>query len=180
MIVDTEKLTAIIGCSPRSLTLWVGEGLPVHTQGGSGRGHDSTFETVDVIAWLRDRAVSRARRETPDGRLRKLQADDLEMKIMERAGKLVIADDVERLWTEAIVAARTELLSLADRLKGRLDSTYRINIDPAVIENEVMSSLNKLATNPPTIEAEVSQETSSPENEPYSELDDLITDPGDD
>ncbi len=78
-------------------------------------------------------------------RLERLQAEDLEMKIDERAGRLVAVADIETMWTSGIVAARAELMTLADRLKDKLDSTYRINADPTIIESEVLQALSKLA-----------------------------------
>lgn len=149
MLINTAQLCEIFQVTERAVTKWIEAGLPVHHQGGQGRGDQSFFHVGDVHRWLLKRAVDRATRETPDARLKELQRAKLEMEIAERAGKLVFAADVERMLTEAIVAARTELLTLADRLKARLDATYRVNIDPAIIEAEVLTALRKLSENPP-------------------------------
>ena len=151
MKVTTSQLIECFGASRRVIQNWLNDGLPIAEQGGSGRGDESVFETVAVHRWLIDRAVARAQRETPEGKLRQLQATALEIKIANESRELVSAADVEAGWTQVIIAARTELLTLADRIKARIDATYRVNIDPTLIENEVLSSLNKLSRNSPQL-----------------------------
>ncbi len=145
MIVPTRELCEIFRVTDRSVTDWITEGMPTHKHGGHGRGDESLYDVGDVHVWLLTRAVARARQESPDARLRDLQAQHLEMRLARDAQKLVAVEDVEAKWTAAVVAARGELATLAERLKGRLDAAYRVNVDPALIESEVLPALNKLA-----------------------------------
>ena len=151
MKANSAQICEIFLTSERTLTRWINEGMPVAYQGGAGQGDESTFAVGEIHRWLLNRATVRAMREKPDARFRRLQATQLEMQIAKTAERLVSADEVETVWTEAVVAARSELLSLPDRLKARLDAMYRVNIDPAAIENELVPALLKLATNPPQI-----------------------------
>lgn len=143
MIVNKRQLAEILGVSERTITDWQGHGLPIEAIGG--RGLDNQYDTAKVIEWRIQRALAGQKNETGKERLERLQAEDLEMKIDERAGRLVAVADIETMWTSGIVAARAELMTLADRLKDKLDSTYRINADPTIIESEVLQALSKLA-----------------------------------
>lgn len=148
-LCNKRELAAVLGVSERTLTEWQEQGLPIEVIGG--RGLDNQYDTAKVIEWRIQRALAGQSRESGKERLERLQAEELEMRIAERAGRLVPAADVERRWTEAITAARTDLLTLGDRLKARLDGTYRVNVDPTIIDTEVLSCLNKLALRGPEL-----------------------------
>lgn len=143
MICNKRQLADIVGKSERTLTEYQDQGLPIELLGD--RGTENQYDTAKVIEWLIQRALAGQARESGRERLERLQADDLEMKIDERAGRLVSVDAVEQLLAGGIIATRSELTGLADRLKAALDGAYRVNIDPVLIENEVLQTLNKLA-----------------------------------
>lgn len=146
VIVNKRQLADIVGVSERTLTEWQDGGLPIELVGG--RGVDNQYETAKVIEWMVQRALAGQKSETGRERLDRLQAQKLEMDIAEQAGLLVSTQHIEPMLTDAIVAARGELLALSERLKGKLDALYRINMDPAIVEGEVLVSLKKLSDLP--------------------------------
>lgn len=160
MIVNTEQLAEIFRTTTRTITNWVTEGLPVVHAGGAGRGDESVFNVGDSFRWLLAREIAKASAETPDARLRELQIEKLKMELDEKSRLLVAIADVESMLTEGIIAARRELLSLVDRLKGKLDTAYRVNIDPTLIETEVLQALDHIARFRPGADVEASGETS--------------------
>lgn len=163
MIATTEILCDILGVTDRIVSKWVGAGCPVAVRGGAGRGSVSKFDTRDVILWLRDRAVARATKNTPDARLRAAQAQLAELDLAERTGALIAVADVEPIWTSAILAARAELLNLPPRLKSALDARYGINVDQQMLEEPVHEALRKLSESPPADEGD-DDEAPKPEN----------------
>lgn len=161
-IVNKRELADIVGKSERTLTEWQELGMPVELVGG--RGLENEYDTVKVIEWQIQRALSGERHESGRQRLDRLDGDRKEMEIAERARELVPVRDVESMLMEGIVAARTEMLSLAERLKGIIDDRYRVNVDPVIIENEVLQTLNKLAARGPNLVAAIEADSSaSPE-----------------
>jgi phage terminase Nu1 subunit (DNA packaging protein) len=141
----TSQVIEIFGVSLRAVQNWITEGLPILEAGGEGRAHEHVFDTVVVHRWIRDRAVARVQREMPDGKLKQLQAEKLAIELEREAGKLVYAADIETLLVDSILAARTELMNLADRLKAKLDAMHRINIDPTMIESEILQVLDHIS-----------------------------------
>lgn len=156
-LVNKRELAAILAVSERTLTEWQTQDLPIELVGG--RGLDNTYDTGKVIEWRIQRALAGQAKETGKERLERLQAEELELKIEERVGRLVAVGDTEPLWTEAITAARGELLTLPERLKVKLDATYRINVDPAEIEAEILPALTRLAAKAGEFVANPSEET---------------------
>lgn len=143
MIVNKRTLADVLGVSERTLTEWQDGGMPIESIGG--RGLDNQYDTAKVIEWRIQRALAGQKSETGKERLERLQAEELEMKIDERAGRLVALADIETMWASGIIAARAELMALSERLKDKLDATHRINVDPVVIEAEVLQALSKLS-----------------------------------
>jgi phage terminase Nu1 subunit (DNA packaging protein) len=159
LIVTRAELLEIFDASDRVATNWVEEGMPVVHQGGSGRGDESTFDVGEVHRWLLGRAVAAAKRETADSKLRELQAQELEIRIIERTGGLVSIADLEPALAEAIITARNDFLQLGDRLKERIDAEYRINLDPGLIEVEIITTLTRLSEKVKRLGAVLEEET---------------------
>lgn len=155
-VVNKRELAAIVGVSERTLTEWQEQGLPVELVGG--RGLDNQYDTAKVIEWRIQKALAGQAKESGRERLERLQAEDLELKIAERAGRMVALADIEPAWTDGITAARADLLAVADRLKTKLDASYRINVDPALIEAEVLQALAKLAGRGPQLAGAITEE----------------------
>ena len=143
MIVNKRELAEILEMSERTLSEWQQQGMPVELI--PGRGLDNQYSTAKVIEWMVQKALAGEKKESGTERLQRLQAEQIEYSLAQKSGELVAAADVERLWTAGILAVRTELMALGDRLKRKLDNEYRINVDPTLIENEVLAALAKVA-----------------------------------
>lgn len=76
----------------------------------------------------------------------KLKGDLLELQIQEKAGTLIPAADVEREWQALIVATRSELLVLPDKIANAIKTLYGIDVDPSLIEGHVHEALQHLAS----------------------------------
>jgi len=149
MRVTKEKLSEILGTSERQITRWISAGLPCRHQGGGGRADESIFSTVDVVRWLIDRAVVRAQRESPDAALRRVQLRRAELDLAEKCGALIAVADVGPVWEAAILAARTDLLTLGPRFKIEVQARYGVEIDAEIVNELVRAALVRLSQHPP-------------------------------
>lgn len=74
-----------------------------------------------------------------------------QLMILEKAGKLVPIDGIEPLLIAMVTAARTELLALPDKLTNELKALYGVEVDAALIEENIHAALAHLATSLPDI-----------------------------
>ena len=112
----------------------------------------NTMEEIRVgyIQHLREQAAGRGGDDQVSltkARTREAEASASlkELMIAEKAGQLVPMDEIEPGWAALIVAARTELLILPDKLAMEVKTRYGIDIDPALIEERIHESLQHLA-----------------------------------
>ena len=70
----------------------------------------------------------------------------LEMQLAEKGGKLLPADETEKVVGAQIVAARTELLSMVGKLREFLKREYGVDVPRDRIDEYVLSALKHLAT----------------------------------
>lgn len=75
----------------------------------------------------------------------RLKGDLLQLQIQEKSGVLIPADAVEQQWTALVVACKTELLLIPDKLASTLKALHGIDIDPALIEQPINDALIRLA-----------------------------------
>ncbi len=75
----------------------------------------------------------------------RLKGDLLQLQIQEKSGVLIPADAVEQQWTALVVACKTELLLIPDKLAATLKALHGIDIDPALIEQPINDALIRLA-----------------------------------
>lgn len=75
----------------------------------------------------------------------RLKGDLLQLQIQEKSGVLIPADAVEQQWTALVVACKTELLLIPDKLAAMLKALHDIDIDPALIEQPINDALARLA-----------------------------------
>jgi len=112
-----------------------------------------------IIAYcerLREEAAGRAgddqksltRARTQDA----IASTDLKLlQIKEKSGELVPVAEVEPLLVAMFTAARTELLSLPDKLTNELKALYDVDVDPAYLEEKIHDVLAHLAGEVPGI-----------------------------
>lgn len=73
------------------------------------------------------------------------KAKQRELDLMEREGKLLAAEDVEREWSSIVSAARNRLLLMAAKLAPRIAMVSDVRECQALIEKEVREALQKLS-----------------------------------
>lgn len=73
------------------------------------------------------------------------------LQIQEKAGKLIPVDGIEPLLVAMVTAMRTELLALPDKLTNELKALYGVDVDPALITENIHAALGHLATSLPAI-----------------------------
>ena len=145
MIVNKRELSEIIGVSERSLTEWQKDGLPVASY-ADNRGQANEYDTKAVITWMIARETANYVQEKPRDRLDRLKADAIELDIKERTGELAPATMFERAWSDHILAARTEFLTMPDILATELSAIVGKEIDSDIIAMYINKALEKLAS----------------------------------
>ena len=145
MLVNKRQLSEILGVSERSLTEWQKEGLPVASY-ADNRGRANAYERSAVIKWMIQREIERLGKEKPRDRLDRLKADAIELDIKERTGELAPATMFERAWSDHILAARTEFLTMPDILATELSAIVGKEIDSDIIAMYINKALEKLAS----------------------------------
>lgn len=83
----------------------------------------------------------------------RLKGDLLQLQIQEKSGVLIPADAVEQQWTALVVACKTELLMIPDKLTSTLKALHGIDVDPALIEQPINDALTRLANQATETEA---------------------------
>lgn len=138
-IVNQTQLAEILGTSDVTIWQWQKEGLPIKTR--NLRGLSNEYDTAEVIAWLVIRAEKKASGgETPEQRLKRVQADKVEMEIAQMRRELVPAADIEARWAALVMAARNKLLSMP----GQLSELLEIAQGPAAKRDVLVEEIDKV------------------------------------
>ena len=145
IIASKKTFADMIGKSPRMVTKYIENGLPV--QGGGVRGKAVEIDTEEGINWLIREAVAKATglREgdeaPPEGtlehhKLRKeaAQADQEEIKAAQAKGINIHIDDVAQIVFEAASIFAQQSDALADRNASELAAID----DPAIIRQQLL------------------------------------------
>lgn len=113
------------GVAPTTVNYWLLHGLPYVTKGERGKAYE--FDLDEVKGWIEERGekthATRSRSsESADHRARLLKhkADLAEMEVMERAGALVSAEDMEREIYHAAREVRLAMEQMADEVAAEL------------------------------------------------------------
>jgi len=145
--VNKKTLAKILDKSERTLTEWQAAGMPMLVN--AGRGSSNTYDTAAVIQWMLDRSASSGATESSKDRRERLQGDLIEAQLAEKSGQLVPADEIVFTWNNMIQSARNILLSMADKLKVEIDTSYATDVDVELINAHTNEALSKLAAYQP-------------------------------
>lgn len=113
-IVGQEQIAAVFGVAPKTIVEWQEQGLPVAKRGGPGVA--SEYESADCIAWLVAREVAKVQGESPNDRLARARAEEIEMRNAERRGLLIPAEQLEPKMKTAMAGAREAWLHDSRRI----------------------------------------------------------------
>ncbi|MBO9647372.1 MAG: terminase small subunit [Variovorax sp.] len=142
-LVNKRDLAEIVGVSERTFTEWQKEpGFPIEVNGG--RGAENVYDTAKVIKFMVERDVAKRAGESPRDRLDRVKADMVEVDLAERLSQLAPAALFERAWTDHIVAAKNELMSLPHRLVSEIHALHGVMVDPDLMQIRIEEALKKL------------------------------------
>lgn len=129
-----SNLFASLGVKVEGLTLDDARRLVVkhYQQAAAGRGAGGDYH------------AQRARSE-------RLKADLLEISVQEKARALVPAAAVEQEWTAILVAARTELLQVSEKIDREIHTGAALAAVPALVDQYIRDALMTLANREPTV-----------------------------
>ena len=113
-IKGQEQIASAFGVAPKTITEWQVMGFPVAVQGGPGVA--SEYDTPVCVQWLVDREIRKVRVESPKDRVFRLQGDKLGQEALKDARLLILASEVEPLWSSAVLGAREFLAGEPPRL----------------------------------------------------------------
>lgn len=103
-IIGQEQIAAVFGVAAKTIVEWQDQGMPIAERGRPGI--PSEYDSDACIAWYVQREVKKVQSERPQDRLARLQADKIEIELMEKRGQLLPADQVEPKLRAALIAAR--------------------------------------------------------------------------
>lgn len=138
-IVNQTELAELIGVTDVTLWQWQKEGLPIKVR--SLRGLPNQYDTAEVVAWMVDRATRKiSGGETQEQRLKRVQADKIEMEMRQMSRDLVPAAEIEARWATIVMAARKRLLSLP----GQLAELLEMAEGPAAKRDVLVAEIDKV------------------------------------
>lgn len=118
--VNQTELAEIVGVSDVTLWQWQKEGMPIAVR--NLRGLSNQYDTGEVIQWIADRATKKASGgESQEQRLKRVQADKIEMELGQMKRELLPASEVAPRWASIVLAARKKLISLPGQLAELLE-----------------------------------------------------------
>ena len=120
-LVTRLELARRLRCDPRTICKWQEEGLPVARRGRGGRA--SLYDVPTVRAWRRLREAAAAKEPAlaaSRARQANAQAAESEQRVATRARQLIAIEDVERIWSDQVIAVRARALALPAALADRL------------------------------------------------------------
>lgn len=137
------EVAALLGLTERRIQQLYGEGLP---RNGEGRG--TTHDWYAVLPWHLARisgskpgqepVTDRARRE-------RAEADLAEMDRDRKAGVLLDAAQVERIWSEQCANMRAKLLSLPAKVAVRIDDGMSLAVREELLRDAIHEALAELS-----------------------------------
>jgi phage terminase Nu1 subunit (DNA packaging protein) len=140
--VDLLRAAELCGVTEKTIRSWAADGMPVMQVGKRGRsGVKTVVDLVEVLRWYLEQDALDAAKT----RLASAQADKHEMENAARRGELAEIADVERTWSDMVLATRARLLSIPMKLAAQLTNVADANIVAAKIRAEIASALHELA-----------------------------------
>lgn len=139
--VSAETLAKWLNLSVRTVKSLAAEGKLVKAD----RGYDVEASLQAYATQLRGAAAGRGDPETiaAKRRLDKARAELAEAKAAREAGTMVVADEVERTWSDITRRIRSRLLAIPSRLAQTFGHLSRMEI--GALEREIRDALVELA-----------------------------------
>jgi phage terminase Nu1 subunit (DNA packaging protein) len=140
--ITIERAANLCSVTEKTIRSWIMNGLDVMHAGRQGSKTDRTI--IDLVVLLRWYLEQDAL-DVAKTRLASAQADRHEIENATRRGELLSVEDVERAWTDLILACRSKILGLPTKLAARLINVSDAATIAALIGEEVTATLDELA-----------------------------------
>ena len=139
--VNQRSIAYLFGITPRNFAEW--NVVPVGT-----KGREAFYSVKQTIAYARDKW--QAKKSTSSflskkERVLKLQADKLELEVLEKQKSLFPLELIEAVWSEQIMHFRLKILSLAPRLANQLSVMRSPDSIKKTLKKAVMEALDELS-----------------------------------
>lgn len=142
MELKTAAIAGLLGLSSRRINQLEQEGIAVRIAPGT---FDAPATIQNYVRHVSGKAGSQTANldlNAEKARLAKEQADGQEIKNAQSRGELLLADDVERTWSDACRRLRSEMLAVTGRVRA---ATGLEAADAAVLDREIRDALTVLS-----------------------------------
>lgn len=149
-IVDLNTLALALSMSVPTLRARIREGMPCVEEGGRGKAWE--FDLAECVKWNTQREVNRSAAILDDGMTKgQLELEALRLKVkrerLELAnlmGEVAPLEEVERALSTTFVEVRQAMLSIPDRVGGRVLACDDVISVKELLEGEIDSALSGL------------------------------------
>ena len=121
MNVNQGQLSEIVGVSAVTLTEWQKESPPLPMRARKTNGLANEYDTVEVIRWMVQREMNRAKIETPQDRLARVKADREELGLKRDQGILIDAAELAPLMDRYVSDVSNTLAGLPESYSPLLE-----------------------------------------------------------
>lgn len=140
--VTLERAADLCGVTEKTIRSWIEAGLPVMQQGKQGRGAVKTLvDLAEIVRWITEAENALDAAKT---RLAAAQAEKHEMENSVRRRELADVKDVERVWSDMVLATRAKFLSMPAKLAAQLTNLKDAAVIATRIRVEVHAALAEL------------------------------------
>lgn len=149
-VVDFESLCIALSMSTHTLRARIREGMPYVKEGGRGKAW--AFDLAECIKWNTERAVNRSVVVLEDGMTKgQLEMEALRLKVQRErlevaklTNEVAPLDEVERALSTTFVEVRQAMLSIPDRVGGRVLACDDVISVKELLESEIDAALSGL------------------------------------
>lgn len=147
-LISVAEMAALVGKTPRTIRVWIEEGMPLHTRGeGAGTKHE--INAPDAFKWLVDREKSEGANAT--ARYEKGRADKMEIEAklvaieLERVqGTVVDVPVAISIFADRLAAIRGSLQSMPARSSIALAAAKTREEARSILEDEINEVLRSM------------------------------------
>jgi phage terminase Nu1 subunit (DNA packaging protein) len=145
MLLGVHEFASLFRVTPKTVNVWIANGMPVVRRGQQGRGRKSSIDLQAAVTWYFRANAESLELDRAKARLARAQADRLEMALAERRAELLDAAALEREIAKRTHVASAKLRAIAPRLASRLTNIAEVVVISARISAEVDAVLEQLA-----------------------------------
>ena len=142
-IVNQRELSELFGVSHQAMANWMREGMPTLMRGD--RGQENQYDTAAVIEWFAAREVAKTGRQSPKDELYRLQAEKIRRELSLAANEVAPLAEIERVWSQIVVAFRQEMLALPIKLAPELDAAPNVAAKREILDEAIRQALTRLS-----------------------------------